>query len=126
MHFSKTVISMYTHEKLFNGFFFFRSTGDSSYFYLYRISYMWYSLIGFLLTFVLGLLISNLSRLFIKNQKNHVLDTNLFFPVIARRIRYRRRRAMENAGRPSLYRKYSLTDINHEKDNAADKICTRL
>jgi len=86
---------------------------------------MWYSLLGFLITFVLGLLISNLSRLFIKNQ-NDMLDINLFFPVIARRIRYRRYRAMENAGRPSLYRKYSLSDINHEKDNAADKIVTRL
>jgi len=65
-----------------------------------------------------------LSRLFIKNQ-NDVLDPNLFFPVIARRISYRRRRVTENAGRPLLYRKYSPSDVIHEID-PADKICTRL
>jgi len=84
-------------------YFLFRSTGDSSYFYLYRISYMWYSLIGFLLTFVFGLLISNLSRLFIKNQ-NDELDTNLFFPVIARRIHHRRNN-IQNEGKSSLDKK---------------------
>jgi len=115
---------MYTHERLFNklSYFFFRNTDDSSYFYLYRISYMWYSLIGFLLTFVLGLLISNLSRLFIKNQNE--LDTNLFFPVIARRIRYKQRNNIQNEGKSSLDKKYSLSDEIHGRN--ADKICTRF
>jgi len=87
-------------------YLFFRSTGDSSYFYLYRISYMWYSLLGFLLTFVLGLFISNLSRLFIKNQDNE-LDTNLFFPIIARRIHYRRRNNIQNERKFSLDKNFS-------------------
>jgi len=86
---------------------------------------MWYSPLGFIITFILGLLISNLSRLFIKNE-NDELDTNLFFPVIARRIRYRRRKDIMNGGRLPLDRKYSISDVINEKDNATDKICTRL
>ncbi|XP_018301707.1 putative sodium-dependent multivitamin transporter isoform X1 [Mycetomoellerius zeteki] len=102
-----------------------KSTGDSSYFYLYRISYMWYSPLGFLITFMLGLVISNLSRLIFKKQ-NDELDTDLFFPVLARRIRYRRCMDVENEGNSSLSRNYSLNDIIHGKDDAADKICTKL
>ncbi|XP_011686228.1 PREDICTED: putative sodium-dependent multivitamin transporter [Wasmannia auropunctata] len=102
-----------------------KSTGDSSYFYLYRISYMWYSPLGFLITFVLGLLVSNLSRLFMKNPNDEV-DANLFFPVIARRIRYRRRNDIENEGSSPLDRKYSLNEIIHGKDDASNKICTKL
>ncbi|XP_011171988.2 putative sodium-dependent multivitamin transporter [Solenopsis invicta] len=101
-----------------------RSTGDSSYFYLYRISYMWYSPLGFLITFILGLLISNLSRLFSKKQKDK-LDPNLYFPVISRRIRYRRNK-IEDDGISPLDRKYSFNDEIYEKDNNIDKICTKL
>ncbi|XP_011881261.1 PREDICTED: putative sodium-dependent multivitamin transporter isoform X2 [Vollenhovia emeryi] len=102
-----------------------KSTGDSSYFYLYRISYMWYSPIGFLITFILGLLVSYLSRLFIKNETDD-LDANLFFPVIARRIRARQGNDVGSEGNSSLDRKYSFSDVIHGKDNAADKICTKL
>lgn len=103
-----------------------KSTGDSSYFYLYRISYMWYAPLGFLITFILGLIISGLSRLFIKNQNNK-LDPNLFFPVIARRIRYRRRNDVEinDVTNYTLERKYSFSNIIHKSDSA-DKICTKL
>lgn len=86
---------------------------------------MWYSPLGFLITFILGLLVSNLSRVFIKNQ-NDELDANLFFPVIARRIRYRRHNDIENEGNSPLDRKYSFSDVNHGKDGVADKICTKL
>ncbi|KYM96632.1 PREDICTED: putative sodium-dependent multivitamin transporter [Cyphomyrmex costatus] len=98
---------------------FFKSTNDSSYFYLYRISYMWYCPLGLLITFILGLFVSNLSRLFIKNQ-NDELDTNLFFPIIARRMRYRRRNNIKNKGNSPLNRRYSLSDIIHGKDDTAD------
>ncbi|XP_011699583.1 PREDICTED: putative sodium-dependent multivitamin transporter [Wasmannia auropunctata] len=102
-----------------------KSTGDNSFFYLYRISYMWHCPIGFLITFLLGLLVSNLSRLFVINQ-NDEIDTNLFFPVIARRIHSRRRDKITNKGNSSLDRRYSLSDVIHEKDDAADKICAQL
>ncbi|EGI69870.1 Putative sodium-dependent multivitamin transporter [Acromyrmex echinatior] len=100
---------------------FFKRIDDSSYFYLYRISYMWYSPIGLLMTFILGLLVSNLSRLFIKNQ-NDELNTNLFFPMIARRIRHRRHNNKKNKENPLLNRRYSHSD---EKDDT-DKIYTKL
>ncbi|XP_025073506.1 putative sodium-dependent multivitamin transporter [Pogonomyrmex barbatus] len=103
-----------------------KSTGDSSYFYLYRISYMWYSPLGFLITFVIGLLVSNLFRLFRKTQ-NDELDTNLFFPVVARRILYRRRNdAEDEAGNYPLDRKYSFSDVVVHENDAVDKICTKL
>jgi hypothetical protein len=87
----------------------FRSTGDSSYFYLYRISYMWYSVLGFLITFMLGLLVSALSRA-INGSRNANLDPNLFFPMIARRIRSRQRHDVE------------IADVysNHEKKYSFD------
>lgn len=85
---------------------------------------MWYSPLGFLITFIFGLLISNLSRLFIKDQ-NDDLDANLFFPVIARRIRERQRNDIENEGNSPLDRKYSFSDV-HRKDSVTDKICTKL
>ncbi|KAL6430735.1 hypothetical protein ACFW04_006943 [Cataglyphis niger] len=103
-----------------------KSTGDSSYFYLYRISYMWYAPLGFLITFFFGLFISSLCRLFFKNQNDN-LDPNLFFPVIARRIRYRRQRKAENndVANYTLQRKYSFSNAADKNDNT-DKICTKL
>ncbi|KAL0106500.1 hypothetical protein PUN28_016304 [Cardiocondyla obscurior] len=102
-----------------------KSVGDSSYFYLYRISYMWYCPIGFLITFLVGLLFSNLFRLYFKNE-NDKLDINLFFPVVARRILKQRRTNITNEGISPLDRKYSFSDVIHGKDNATDKICTKL
>lgn len=59
---------------------------DTSYFYLYRISYMWYAPLGFLITVIVGLLVSNIVRcMFRRTQKE--LDPNLFFPVIGKRLR---------------------------------------
>ncbi|XP_011699582.1 PREDICTED: putative sodium-dependent multivitamin transporter isoform X2 [Wasmannia auropunctata] len=103
-----------------------KSTGDSSYFYLYRISNLWYFPLGFLITFLLGLLVSNLSRFFIKNQNNkkEQLDINLFFPAIARRIRSRRHNSAVEKSSP-LDRRYSVNDVIHGKDNAANKIYTK-
>lgn len=84
---------------------------------------MWYAPLGFLITFILGLFISSLFRLFIKDQ-NDKLDPNLFFPVIARRIYYRRRRdiniAIDDIGNYTLESKYSFSDTIH-KNNSADK-----
>ncbi|XP_011704411.1 PREDICTED: putative sodium-dependent multivitamin transporter [Wasmannia auropunctata] len=102
-----------------------KSTGDSSYFYLYRISNMWYSPLGFLITFLLGLLVSNLSHLFIKNQ-NDQLDINLFFPVVARRIHSKRRNKTAIEESFSLDRRYSLSNVIHGIDDAAVKIHTKL
>ncbi|XP_043259274.1 putative sodium-dependent multivitamin transporter [Colletes gigas] len=71
-----------------------QSTGDSSYFYLYRISYMWYGPLGFVLTFVVGLTLSYCLKLLFKKQKVE-LDPNLFFPIIGNRIRRRHKQSSE-------------------------------
>ncbi|KAG5318922.1 SC5A8 protein, partial [Pseudoatta argentina] len=63
-------------------------------------------------------IIINLSRLFIKNQ-NDELDTNLFFPMIARRIRHRRHNNKKNKENSLLNRRYFHSD---EKADATDKI----
>ncbi|OXU26138.1 hypothetical protein TSAR_003324 [Trichomalopsis sarcophagae] len=62
--------------------------GDSSYFYLYRISYIWYSAIGFVITMFIGIVISYLTRAMCKKEDDE-LDPDLFFPFIAKRMRKR-------------------------------------
>ncbi|KAH0953399.1 hypothetical protein HN011_005869 [Eciton burchellii] len=99
-----------------------KSTGDSSYFYLYRISYMWYSVLGFLITFMLGLLVSALSRA-INGSRNANLDPNLFFPMIARRIRSRQRHDVEIADVCSNHeKKYSFNSGLCENGKQSTKL----
>ncbi|XP_035741642.1 uncharacterized protein LOC118450204 [Vespa mandarinia] len=64
----------------------FRKIDDTSYFYLYRISYMWYAPLGFLITVIVGLLVSNIVRCTFKRTQKE-LDPNLFFPIIGKRLR---------------------------------------
>lgn len=72
------------------------------------------------MTFVLGLLVSNLFRLFAKDQAE--LDSNLFFPVIARRIQSRRHEVESN---DNAERKYSFTNMICDEDRV-DKLDTKL
>ncbi|XP_043283568.1 putative sodium-dependent multivitamin transporter [Venturia canescens] len=62
---------------------------EKEYFYLYRISYMWYTPIGFLCTIVLGFALSVLIR---KLSKNTIVEPepDLFTPIVAARMRRRR------------------------------------
>ncbi|XP_071873914.1 putative sodium-dependent multivitamin transporter isoform X1 [Bombus fervidus] len=63
---------------------------SDDYFYMYRVSYMWYAPIGFLITFIIGLGLSYcLDRIY--KEPKVGLDTNLFFPLIGERIRRRNR-----------------------------------
>ncbi|XP_024946748.1 putative sodium-dependent multivitamin transporter isoform X2 [Cephus cinctus] len=57
-----------------------QSTGDSTYFYLYRISYMWYCPLGFIVCILFGLLGSGLFRLIFK-ENNENLHPNLYMSV---------------------------------------------
>lgn len=70
------------------------STGDESYFYLYRISYMWYCPIGFLLCLMVGLVVTWTWKLIFKEDSTE-LDPNLFSPILASRIRKRRLKTNE-------------------------------
>ncbi|KAL7286374.1 hypothetical protein TKK_0019328 [Trichogramma kaykai] len=71
---------------------------DSSYFYLYRISFHWYSLMGLSITLIVGYLASLLiGRISPKRRfgggEGRELDPSLFTPLVARRIRRRRQDA---------------------------------
>ncbi|XP_046736678.1 putative sodium-dependent multivitamin transporter [Diprion similis] len=63
--------------------------GDSSYFYLYRISYMWYAPLGFIVSVVIGLAVSTLIGLLSKKTPREI-DPDLFTPLVAKRVRRRR------------------------------------
>lgn len=76
-----------------------RVVGDSSDFYLYRISYMWYAPLGVFVSIIVGLALSNLFRLVTK-QVSHEVNPDLFTPPVASRIR-RRLAAAEKSGRPN-------------------------
>lgn len=64
-------------------------TDDAQFFYLYRISYMWYAPLGVLITLFLGWFVSNLSQWIGWDSQPH-LDPDLFFPFVAKRIIKRR------------------------------------
>ena len=101
---------------------------DSSYFYLYRISYMWYCPLGFVLTFVIGLLLSYCWKLLFKEPKVE-LDPNLFFPIIGNRIRRRHRNILEanDNDTPKDQRKYMFTiNLSNDAENANGGSTTKL
>lgn len=62
---------------------------SSSYFYLYRISYLWYNPMGLTITLVVGYTASFIVRLI---QRRNIIehDPSLFMPFVASRIRRRR------------------------------------
>lgn len=68
-----------------------RAVGDSSDFYLYRISYMWYAPLGVLITVIVGLTTSNLFRVLTKDYVPREVDPDFFIPPVANRITRRRR-----------------------------------
>ncbi|XP_048505782.1 putative sodium-dependent multivitamin transporter isoform X2 [Athalia rosae] len=74
-----------------------QSTGDSSDFYLYRISYMWYCPLGFLTSTIFGLIASYLLR-FIFKEETVELDPDLLVPFLASRLRKRREKARDVNG----------------------------
>lgn len=69
-------------------FHFCRVLGESSDFYLYRISYLWYSPLGFAITVIFGLVISNIFRI-LTTEVPRQLNSDLFTPMVANRIRNR-------------------------------------
>ncbi|XP_026675241.1 putative sodium-dependent multivitamin transporter isoform X2 [Ceratina calcarata] len=62
---------------------------NSSYLYLYRISYMWYTPLGLVITLLVGYVTSLVTnRILYKNARE--LNPSLFVPMLAARIRRRR------------------------------------
>ncbi|XP_016841737.2 putative sodium-dependent multivitamin transporter [Nasonia vitripennis] len=79
----------------------------ASYFYLYRISYMWYSPMGLTITIVVGYISSLIFRKFSSSTPIEP-DPSLFTPLVARRIR--RRRA--DAARTTSSQVFTLEEPN--------------
>ncbi|XP_014473632.1 PREDICTED: putative sodium-dependent multivitamin transporter [Dinoponera quadriceps] len=69
----------------------------SSYFYLYRISHIWYNPIGLTITIIVGYIASIIIRL-IRPENNIEYDPSLFVPFLAARIRRRRQDAEKTTG----------------------------
>lgn len=67
---------------------------DDSYFYLYRISYMWYCPLGFLVTVIVGCITSWIARRIFKEKLTEV-DPSLLSPIMAERVRKRREKTSE-------------------------------
>lgn len=57
----------------------------SEYFWLYKISYLYNGVIGFLVTMIIGYLISYISRKITK-EEIRPMDTNLFVPPLAKKL----------------------------------------
>ncbi|XP_076181644.1 putative sodium-dependent multivitamin transporter [Ptiloglossa arizonensis] len=87
-----TVYSDYTEPA--NSFLGYRPSGDDSYFYLYRISYMWYCPLGSVISFAVGWISSWILNLILGEEPKE-LDPDLFVPILA--SRERKRRSKRNA-----------------------------
>ncbi|XP_071637386.1 putative sodium-dependent multivitamin transporter isoform X2 [Temnothorax longispinosus] len=62
---------------------------DKSYFYLYRISYMWYCPLGFLIAIITGWLVSWITRWIFRESLTEI-DSVLLSPIVANRIQKRK------------------------------------
>lgn len=62
---------------------------DKSYFYLYRISYMWYCPLGFLIAVITGWFVSWITRLIFGESLTEI-DSVLLSPIIVNRIQKRK------------------------------------
>lgn len=73
------------------------ATSDEQYFYLYRISYMWYAALGFLIAFFGGWLFSWIAAVFKWDNNRHIyqdaectlIKHDLFVPPISKRLQRR-------------------------------------
>ncbi|XP_015514250.1 putative sodium-dependent multivitamin transporter isoform X1 [Neodiprion lecontei] len=93
----------------------------ASYFYLYRISHMWYSAIGFLVTFLVGWLVSNVERIVMKEEQPE-LDPDLFIPWLAGRIRKRRLRFLPSFDKLALEPRSVTSKYTFHEDKSESPI----
>ncbi|RLU26334.1 hypothetical protein DMN91_000128 [Ooceraea biroi] len=71
-----------------------QTEADKSYFYLYRISYMWYCPLGFIFAIVAGCLASWITRWIFKEDQTEV-DPLLLSPIMANQVQKRRKKIDE-------------------------------
>ncbi|XP_035780997.1 putative sodium-dependent multivitamin transporter [Anopheles albimanus] len=89
---------------------------DSGYFYLYRLSYLWFSVLGYIVTFVVGYGTSlvlrwrgaqGTERIYL-DENRIAYNTDLFSPPVARRMKQRLAAFIENGG-----------DVDASRDNGS-------
>ncbi|CAL7944637.1 unnamed protein product [Xylocopa violacea] len=85
------VAAYYDYKESSDLHFEYQQTANTSYFYLYRISYMWYCPLGSLVSFLVGWLFSWISNLILREEPKDV-DPELFTPILASRLRKKRPR----------------------------------
>ncbi|XP_043265251.1 putative sodium-dependent multivitamin transporter [Colletes gigas] len=78
----------YDYVETSNSRFDHQQNGDDSYFYLYRISYIWYCPLGSVISFSVGWISSWILN-FIFGEESKELDPDLFTPFVASRMRKR-------------------------------------
>lgn len=67
---------------------------DGGYFYLYRLSYMWYIVIGFAVTIIVGTFSSSVASICVEVKQ--LDDPNLFSPPVAHILRKRKHQYIES------------------------------
>lgn len=96
---------------------------ETEYFYLNRLSYMWAGVLGFLVTFIVGLSLSYIlkrcnaqgkEKMYLNDDKTSI-NTDLFSPPVAKRLKRQMARYIENGGnviilkfhnKPSILKKF--------------------
>ncbi|KAK0092435.1 hypothetical protein PV326_001465 [Microctonus aethiopoides] len=95
----------------------FSSSRDSDFFYLYRISYMWYSTIGCLIAIIIGWIVSNILQLIGLEKPRHI-HPDLFFPFIANRIIKSRENANKKSSNYILPDEYTLNSCGRNNSES--------
>lgn len=83
---------------------------DVEYIWLMKVSYMWYGVFGFLITFIVGYVVSvsldlcnygGSKKIYLDTKKRYI-DTELFSPPVARRLKRQNARFLERDSNVSI------------------------
>lgn len=92
---------------------------ETEYFYLNRLSYMWAGVLGFLVTFIVGLGLSYVlkrcnaqgkEKMYLNDDKTSI-NTDLFSPPVAKRLKRQMARFIENGGNVIILKFQNKTSI---------------
>ncbi|XP_020287840.1 putative sodium-dependent multivitamin transporter isoform X2 [Pseudomyrmex gracilis] len=73
----------------------YQSEENESYFYLYRISYMWYGPLGFLVALIAGWITSSVARCIGNEKDSTEHDPSLFSPIVAKLMQKTQKEELE-------------------------------
>ncbi|XP_025829911.1 putative sodium-dependent multivitamin transporter [Agrilus planipennis] len=90
-----------------------RNSGNSDYFWLYRISYLYNGVVGLIATMVVGIFVSYIIYC-VRGRKEVQMDPNLFVPPLARRLE-KRWGTLQNSSEVVSASAEKLTEVGYEK-----------